>query len=77
MPRIASFREALQGAVLQTYCTCFDKSGYGEKELLSSDGCGVPWDLVISITIEECQPCLVPAMFADTACISFQKPSAL
>jgi hypothetical protein len=67
-----SVHEAVQGAVLQTYCTCFDKAGHGEEEVESSDGCGVPWDLVISCTIKECQHCLVAAMFVDTARISFR-----
>jgi hypothetical protein len=61
----------------QTYCTCFDKAGYGEEEVVSSDGCDVPWNLVISSRVKECQPCLVAAMFADITRILFQKPFAL
>jgi hypothetical protein len=46
----------------QTYCTCFDKAGYGEEEVVSSDGCDIPWNLVISSTVKECQSCLAAAM---------------
>jgi hypothetical protein len=77
MPSVASSQDAVQGPVLQTYCTYIDNAGYEEEVVVSSDACDVPWDLVIPGTIKGCQPCLVVAMFADTARISFQKPFAL